>query len=134
MDRSRRGGTKTARPSPESPAPATSRLNLRAKSDAPKRNRRRPGSVWSRLPRPRAILDGCGRALRRSVPAVIASVAITGIGTGVWFGYRFITTSQRFAITSIEVHGEHHLTEDQIRAAMPVALGDNVFATNLGDV
>ncbi|MBS1124868.1 MAG: Polypeptide-transport-associated domain protein FtsQ-type, partial [Deltaproteobacteria bacterium] len=65
---------------------------------------------------------------------MIASAAITGIGGGVWFGYRFLTTSPRFAITSIEVHGEHHLSEDQIRAAMPVALGDNVFATNLGDV
>lgn len=129
MDRSRRGGTKAARPSHESP-PAASRLTLRAA----KRNRRRPGSVWSRLPRPRALLDGCGRALRRTVPAVIASVAITGIGTGAWFGYRFLTTSERFAITAIEIHGEHHLTEDQIRAAMPVALGDNVFATNLGDV
>jgi cell division septal protein FtsQ len=65
---------------------------------------------------------------------MVASVAITGVGTGLWFGYRFVTTSQRFAITSIEVHGEHHLTEDQVRAAMPVQLGDNVFATNLGNL
>ncbi|MDX2089398.1 MAG: FtsQ-type POTRA domain-containing protein [Kofleriaceae bacterium] len=90
--------------------------------------------MWSRLPRPRAVLDSCGRALRRSVPAMIASVAITGVGTGVWFGYRFVTTSERFAITAIEVRGEHHLTEDQVRAAMPVQLGDNVFSTNLGDL
>jgi cell division septal protein FtsQ len=124
MDRSRRGGTKT-----DPPVPAASRLTLRAK-----RNRRRPGSVWSRLPRPAAILDGCGRALRRSVPALVATIAIGGVGTGVWAGYRFVTTSPRFAITSIEVRGEHHLTEDQILAAMPVRLGDNVFATNLGDV
>src|SRR6476646_5244087 len=112
MDRSRRGTAKTARASTESPVPAASRLTLRAK-----RNRRRPGSVWSRLPQPRAVLVSCGRALRRAVPAMVASVAITGVGTGVWFGYRFVTTSERFAITAIEVQGEHHLTEDQVRAA-----------------
>lgn len=83
------------------------------------------------MPRPRAIADACGRAVRRSVPAIAATAAITLIGTGVWAGYRFITTSDRFAITSIEVHGETHLSEDQIRAAMPVRVGDNVFETNL---
>lgn len=109
--------------------PAASRLTVRAK-----RNRRRAGSLWSRLPRPGAILDGCGRALRRSVPALIATVAIGGAGTGAWFGYQFVTTSPRFAITAIEIRGQHHLTEDQIRRAMPVQLGDNVFATNLGRI
>jgi cell division septal protein FtsQ len=123
MDRSRRGtkdGTAT-------PVPAASRLTVRGK-----KNRRRPGSVWSRLPRPRAIADACGRAVRRSLPALAATAGITVVGVGAWAGYRFITTSERFAITSIEVTGETHLSADQIRAALPVKLGDNVFATNLG--
>jgi cell division protein FtsQ len=125
MDRSRRGtkdGTAT-------PVPAASRLTVRGK-----KNRRRPGSVWSRLPRPRAIADACGRAVRRSLPALAATAGITVIGIGAWAGYRFVTTSERFAITSIEVTGETHLSADQIRAALPVKLGDNVFATNLGRV
>jgi cell division septal protein FtsQ len=86
------------------------------------------------MPRPRVIADACGRAARRSIPAVAATAAITIVGSGLWLGYRFITTSERFAITSIEVHGESHLTEDQVRAAMPVRVGDNVFATNLDTV
>jgi len=125
MDRSRRGtkdGTAT-------PVPAASRLTVRGK-----KNRRRPGSVWSRLPRPRAIADACGRAVRRSLPVLAATAGITVIGIGAWAGYRFVTTSERFAITSIEVTGETHLSGDQIRAALPVKLGDNVFATNLGRV
>lgn len=129
MDRSRRGGTKLARPSSESNVPAASRLTVRAR-----KNRRRPGSLWSRMPRPRVIADACGRAVRRSVPALAATAAITLIGSGVWVGYRFVTTSDRFAITSIEVRGASHLTADQVRATLPVHVGDNVFATNVGRV
>jgi cell division septal protein FtsQ len=86
------------------------------------------------MPKPRVIADACGRAARRSLPAIAAVAAIATIGTGVWFGYRFVTTSERFAIVEIEITGEHHLTEDQIRAALPVKVGDNVFATNLDTV
>lgn len=125
MDRSRRG----TKDGTAAPVPAASRLTVRGK-----KNRRRPGSVWSRLPRPRAIADACGRAVRRSLPALAATAGITVIGIGAWAGYRFVTTSDRFAITSIEVTGEAHLSADQIRAALPVKLGDNVFATNLGRV
>lgn len=129
MDRSRRGGTKLARPSSESNVPAASRLTVRAR-----KNRKKPGSLWSRMPRPRVMVDACGRAVRRAVPALAATAAISAIGTGVWLGYRFVTTSERFAITSIEVHGASHLTQDEIKAALPVHVGDNVFATNLGTV
>jgi cell division protein FtsQ len=90
--------------------------------------------MWSRLPKPRVIADACGRAVRRSLPALAATAAITVIGSGVWLGYRFVTTSERFAITSIEVHGATHLTADEVRAAMPVRVGDNVFSANLGTV
>jgi cell division septal protein FtsQ len=86
------------------------------------------------MPKPRVVADACGRAVRRALPALAATAAIATIGTGVWFGYRFLTTSERFAIVEIQIDGEHHLTEDQIRAALPVKVGDNVFATNLDTV
>lgn len=72
--------------------------------------------------------------MRRSLPALAATAAITVIGSGMWLGYRFVTTSERFAITAIEVHGATHLTSEQVRAAMPVHVGDNVFAANLGTI
>jgi cell division protein FtsQ len=128
MDRSRRSGAQETRPQP----PASSRLTVKARP-----NRRKPaprGSVWSRLPRPRSIADACGRALRRTVPALIASCALAGLGGTAWAGYRFVTTSPRFAITTIEVSGNRVLTADQIRASVPVHLGDNLFRTDLAAI
>jgi cell division protein FtsQ len=124
MDRSRRGERRET----EAPSiPSSSRLTVR------KKNRRRPASIWSRI-RPRDAVDACGRAIRRSVPAILATVAITGLGSGLWLGYRFVTTSDRFAIDHIEVRGTERLTADQVRASLPVSIGDNLFTADLGDV
>src|ERR1700733_2179531 len=115
MDRSRRGtsgtgaGVRAATPAPTEPPPTSSRLTVRAG-----RNRRRAGSVWSRLPRPAALANVCGRALRRSVPAIAALAVIGAVGGTAWAGYRFVTTSPRFAITEIAVRGNHQLTADDV--------------------
>lgn len=77
------------------------------------------------------IANACGRALRRSLPAMIGLVVVGAVGGTAWAGYRFVTTSARFAITSIEVHGNRHVDPDQVRAALPIAVGDNVFAANV---
>ncbi|MFN0245555.1 MAG: cell division protein FtsQ/DivIB [Kofleriaceae bacterium] len=132
MDRSRRGGTKSTRASSE--PPAASRLTVRARAKGARGNRRRQGSLWARMPKPGVVVDACGRAVRRSMPGIAAVAAIATIGTGVWLGYRFLTTDARFAIVEIRIDGEHHLTEDQIRDALPVKVGDNVFASNLDTV
>jgi cell division protein FtsQ len=83
--------------------------------------------MWSRLPKPGAIADACGRAVRRSLPAVAAVAAAAVLGGGAWAGYRWMTGSPRFAITEIAVHGAHHVDADALRAALPIRLGDNVF-------
>ncbi|HET9622978.1 MAG TPA: FtsQ-type POTRA domain-containing protein [Kofleriaceae bacterium] len=79
------------------------------------------------MPKPAAIADACGRALRRAVPAaaiLAAAVAATG---GLWAGYRWVTGSPRFAINAIEIHGAHHVDPEAVRAALPIHVGDNVF-------
>ena len=91
------------------------------------KNRRRPGSAWSRLPKPAAIADACGRAVRRSVRTVAVAAALAAVGGALWGSYRWITTSPRFEITAITVAGTHHVDASQLRAALPVQLGDNVF-------
>jgi cell division septal protein FtsQ len=121
MDRSRRQGANGARPA--TAPPASSRLTVRKH-----KNRRRPGSVWSRLPKPGAIADACGRAVRRSVPAVAAVAVLGAVGCGVWAGHRWLTTSPRFAITAITVAGTHHVDPEDLRAQLPIRIGDNVFA------
>lgn len=137
MDRSRRQGRREARrdglrdatresPRDAAPARATpptqSRLTLRRA-----RNRRRPGSLWSRLPRPRAIADACGRALRRGLPAMAAVAALAALGAGLWQTYRWITRSPRFAITEIAIQGARHVDPAALRARLPVRVGDNAF-------
>src|SRR5579863_2731331 len=102
MDRSRRPGVaKESAP----PPPSASRLTLK-----PRRNRRRtapPGSLWSRVPKPGAIVDACGRALRRGLPVIAAGCVALALGGTAWAGYHFVTTSPHFAITDIAVHGNH---------------------------
>ncbi len=128
MDRSRRTSAKETRSQP----PAASRLVVKAR---PNRRKQAPkGSLWSRLPKPVAIADACGRALRRSLPAVIGLFALAAVGGTAWGGYRFVTTSSRFAITSVEVNGNQLLTDEQILAAVSVRAGDNVFQADLDAV
>jgi cell division protein FtsQ len=122
MDRSRRlGGT-------PNDAPQASRLTVRAK-----KNRRRGASpsLWSRVPRPRAVADACGRLVRRSVPALAVAGVVAVLVGGGWLGQRFITTSPRFAITEIDIRGAAQLAPEEVRAALPVAIGDNIFAADL---
>ena len=85
--------------------------------------------MWARLPKPGAIADACGRALRRSLPAAAAVAAACAVGGGLWAGHRFLTTSPRFAITDIAITGAHRIEEAALRAALPVHRGDNVFVS-----
>jgi cell division septal protein FtsQ len=120
MDRSRRQGASATRPA--TTPPAASRLTV-----SKKKNRRRPGSVWSRLPRPSVIADACSRTLRRSIPAAAILAAAAAATTGLWAGYRWVSSSPRFAITAITVTGTHHVDPDALRAQLPIHVGDNVF-------
>lgn len=111
------------------PPPAASRLTVRAR-----KNRRKPAALWSRIPGPAVVANACGRALRRGVPAVVATVAVAAVGGGLWGGYRFVTTSERYAITAIEIRGTRQLSADELRAQLPVQLGANVFTADLDAV
>jgi len=116
-----------SRPAPDArPAPQASRLTLGKKG-----NRRRATPLWSRLPKPRAVIDSCGRALRRSVPAMLALVGIGATAGGAYAGYRFVTGSPRFAITDIEIRGAHVLDPNALRARLGFADGDNIFTAPL---
>jgi cell division protein FtsQ len=86
------------------------------------------------LPPITVLASACGRTVRRSLPALAATAAVATLGAVGAAGYHFATHSPRFAITDIEIRGAHHLAPAAIAAAMPVRVGDNVFAANLGAI
>jgi cell division protein FtsQ len=100
----------------------------------PRANKRRPESLWTRLPKPAVVAEACGRTLRRSLPLVVGAGVLFAVGGTAWAGYRFVTTSPRFAITQLEVTGNQHLTRDDVLAGVAARIGDNVFATKLDDL
>src|ERR1041385_7435233 len=106
MDRSRRDGEKLP--------PAASRLTVKPRRGN-NRKKTQPGSLWARLPKPALIADACSRVLRRSVPALIALAILGTLGGTAWAGYRFVTHSQRFAITTIDVSGNRQVTRSEER-------------------
>src|SRR5262245_18129935 len=122
MDRSRRGDARQS----VAPVPPASRLALR------KKNPRRSVPVWARVRSvpPRAIVIACGRALRRAWPAIAATCALAVLGGGLAYGYRHVTNSERFAIEEVQVNGASRLSADDVRAAMPVHVGDNIFSAD----
>ena len=128
MDRSRPRGAESARVD-DARIPRVSKMSLRPG----RANRRSRTPLRERLPAPREVADACGRALRRVAPVLATAVLITGVGLAGRHGYRWLTTSPRFAVDTIEVHGEATLTEDAIRARLPVGVGDNIFRIDTGD-
>ncbi|HSR96112.1 MAG TPA: FtsQ-type POTRA domain-containing protein [Kofleriaceae bacterium] len=55
-------------------------------------------------------------------------VAVALLGGVAWAGHRWVTSSARFAIADIAIRGTHRVSADELRAALPVHPGDNVFA------
>ncbi len=113
--------------------PTESRLTVGGRG----RNRRRV-PLRERLPelrlRPKAAVAACGRLLRRSVPVLVTVAAIGATAAAIFYGHRFVTTSSRFAIDTIDVRGASHLTDAELLALIPIAKGDNVFGADLDAV
>ncbi|MCE9578252.1 MAG: FtsQ-type POTRA domain-containing protein [Deltaproteobacteria bacterium] len=109
---------------PAAQLPRASRLVL-------KKNRRKSAPLRTRLPSPTKLIVSCGHTLRRAAPTMLALIGVAAVGTGAYAGYRFLTTSPRFAVTSIEVTGTHVLGADELRARLPFTTGANVFTADL---
>ena len=86
------------------------------------------------MPSKGQVLDACGRALRRSVPALVAIGVLAVLGAGAFAGYHFVTTSDRFAIAKVEILGTQRLSAEDIGARLPVHRGDNIFTADLASV
>lgn len=79
------------------------------------------------------------RAGRAALPAVIAFATAGGVGAGGYYGYHWLTRSDRFAITEIDIRGAERLDRAHIRALIGVpehATGAeaNIFRLGLAEV
>lgn len=126
MDRSRPRANPPAR-TDEPRIPRVSRLVIK------RANRRAPASLRARLPSARTVVVTCGRALRRGAPALVTVAAIALIVAGGRAGYRWVTTTPRFAVSHVEVRGVHVLDADAVRARLPFDAGANIFGVDTGD-
>ena len=106
-----------------------------------RRNRRRLGPFWRRLPSPRAgaralwhaIWHALWRGMRRGLPAIaVASAAALLFCSGYW-AYRVVTSSPHFAVAAIEVEGNQSLTDAEVQAhiGLDPAYRYNLFRLDL---
>ena len=84
--------------------------------------------MWRRLPPPRVLGRLVVRAARASLPVVVAIVSAVVVGGGGLYGYRWLTCSDDFAVTRLEVRGGGpHSDEARVHALLGVGEGDNIF-------
>jgi cell division protein FtsQ len=96
-----------------------------------RRNRKLRGPLRARIPSPRAMGRGLLRGLRPLLPIFVAVSASAAIAAGTYFGYRWVTTSDRFAVDEIEFRGNQVLAVDSIRDRLGIDADDNIFQLDL---
>jgi cell division protein FtsQ len=95
-------------------------------------NRRRRGALRDRLPSPAAVGRGLARAGRAALPGIIAVAAAAAVSAGAVVGYRWLTTSPRFAPSHIEITGAETLDRDHIVARLDLPDHANLFRLDVG--
>jgi cell division septal protein FtsQ len=90
-------------------------------------------SFWARFQPPSYYARQAWGVAKRLRMAALAAVLVAAAAGVTWLGYRFLTTSKRFAIATIEIEGNQKLSNAQVLAAMPLHLGDNIFKANVAE-
>ena len=80
-----------------------------------------------RLPSRTELRARLARGARAALPGALAALAVAAAAAGATFGYHWLTTSPRFALETVEVHGTHSMPAGQVRRALSPAIGENLF-------
>jgi cell division septal protein FtsQ len=102
---------------------------LRPRVTNRKLRQRRP--LRARLPSPRAVRRAMWRGLTAAAPTLFALGVIGVLGTAAGLGYRWLTTSPRFALRDVTVTGNARVAAEEILRRGGVTLGQNVFSLSL---
>lgn len=111
-----------------------------------RRNRKRAAPIWRRLPRRGELGDaarGAWRWIRQGLPAIVAVVGVSAVAAGACVGYRVATSSERFAVRSVELRGNRILPAERLREVVGLEhlaapdrarLGPNIFQLDLAEM
>lgn len=67
-----------------------------------------------------------------ALPSLAVAGGVAALGTGGWLGYRWLMSSERFAIEAIAIDGNQRATDERILHRLPAGEGDNIFQIDLG--
>lgn len=96
-----------------------------------RRNRKRSAPIWRRIPDFRGLAGQIGRGLRHIVPGLVAVAITAGVALGGYYGYRFVTTSERFAVKVVEVRGNQTVSDERISTILDIDPSENIFHLDL---
>jgi cell division protein FtsQ len=87
-----------------------------------------------RLPSAGTIVRAVGRGLRAALPALVVVALLAGVSAGAVYGWRWVRTSPRFAVSDISITGNTRVTRDEILARAAIPAGKNIFTVDLGAI
>lgn len=88
----------------------------------------------ARLPDRGQVRALFGRAGRAALPGLLTLAGLAAIAGAGLFGYRWLTSSPRFALAGLEVRGARELTTADVAAALGPAMGENLFQLPLDQI
>jgi hypothetical protein len=91
-------------------------------------------SLRERLPDRSRMSAACALVARRAMPGAVTVGAVAAAALTVFLGYRWLTGSERFALSGVDVRGTHALGEDDVARVIQPSLGQNLFQLSLDSI
>lgn len=94
-------------------------------------NRRHRAPLRHALPSASELASRAGTLFKRSLPGLAIATSITCALGGGYAGYQWLTHSDRFAITDLEIEGSAALGDAEVAQLLGLAEGANIFRTDM---
>lgn len=94
-------------------------------------NRRHRAPLRKALPTPAELARHAGALFKRSLPGLAIATSIACALGGGYTGYQWLTHSERFAITDLEIDGSAALSDAEVGALLGLSERANIFRTDM---